>query len=420
MATELAAPAVGGRFYFLNDLVGTKVFLQGARIGRLADLVVVESGVLPAVTHIVVGRPFGNPTLYVPWEKVASVSSDEVVIAEGDVEKYLAGPPDTAILLNDYVKDKKVLDIANREVEIVYDIRLTLKNGKMYVSDVDLNRHRFARRIGLGSLIRNKPEATRNPKLVSWAYVQPLENLSSFSGDIHLRVLREKLVELPPMDLADVLEVMDREQRVQFFHALDNQTAAQVLGETEPRVQREILASTSSERVEQIFAHLSPAEIAEIISILPRDGSREILAALKGDIAPKVHQILTEYDVPVATIAVHRLLLFPGDLTVEDAFKRFRLQAPLSDVTMYVYVVSADQELRGVVDINELLQADPKNRLEQIKSRSVVTVSPSTMRDEVEAAFRKYHFRAIPIVDRSRHVVGAVRERDAFLRSMPA
>ncbi len=419
MAADSGTSEATGRFYFLNDLVGAKVSVQNQKVGKLADLIAGGSAAMPTVTHIAVGRPFGTPTLYITWDDVASFSEDEVVLAKSNLEAYLLEPTAGAIFLKDYVKDKKVLDIANREVEIVYDIRLTLRGGKLFVTDVDLNRYRIGRRLGMGFLSKNKPEAGANPRLVSWTLVQPLENLGSFTGDIHLRVLKERLSELPPMDLADVLEVMDHEQRLEVFHALDTEKAAQVLGETEPRVQREILASTSAERVEQIFAHLSPAEIAEIISILPRDGSRDILQSLKGDIAPKVHQILDEYEVPVAAIAVHRLLLLPGDLTVEEAFKRFRLQAPLCDVTMYVYVIGSELELRGVVDINELLQADPNSRLEQIMTRTVVTLTPSALRDEAEALFRKYHFRAIPIVDRSRHVVGAVRERDAFLRNLP-
>lgn len=416
MAADSGAAEGPVRFFFLNDLVGTKVSAAGQKVGKLADLIAGGNAAIPAVTHLAVGRPFGTPTLYVPWEDIATFSEDEIVLSKSTLEAYLTEPTGGAVFLKDYVEDKKVLDIANREVEIVYDLRLTLRGGKLFVSDVDLNRERLSRRLGMGFLTRGGRESGANPRLVSWTLVQPLENLSSFSGDIHLRVLKERLAELPAMDLADVLEVMDHKERVQVFHSLDNEKAAQVLGETEPRVQREILASTSADRVEQIFTHLSPAEIAEIVSILPRDGSREILAMLKGDIAPKVHQILDEYDVPVAAIAVHRLLLLPGELTVEEAFKRFRLQAPLCEVTMYIYVLGSEHELRGVVDINELLQADPRSRLEQIMTRTVVTLPPAALRDEAEALFRKYHFRAIPIVDRSRHVVGAVRERDAFLR----
>jgi len=84
-------------------------------------------------------------------------------------------------------------------------------------------------------------------------------------------------------------------------------------------------------------------------------------------------------------------------------------------VTMYIYVIDEKQHLRGVVDIKELLQADPKSRLQDIMTRNVVTVAPRTMRGEVEALFRKYRFRAIPIVDHSKKIVSVIREKDVFL-----
>jgi Mg/Co/Ni transporter MgtE len=196
---------------------------------------------------------------------------------------------------------------------------------------------------------------------------------------------------------------------------LDCETAADALEATEPRVQREIMASTSTERAAQIFTHLSPVQIADIISILPRDDSEEFLKILKGDVASKVNQLLTEHDVPASTLAMHCFLGFPGDLTVENAFTRFREEARNCDVTMYIYVVDDERHLRGVIDINELLQADPGSRLEEIMTKNVVTVAPTTMRGEVEALFLKYHFRAVPIVDESRKVVGVIREKDVFL-----
>ena len=82
---------------------------------------------------------------------------------------------------------------------------------------------------------------------------------------------------------------------------------------------------------------------------------------------------------------------------------------------MYIYVVDDEKHLRGVIDINELLQADPTNKLEEIMTKNVVSVAPTTMRGEVEALFRKYHFRAIPIVDESKKIVGVIREKDVFL-----
>jgi Mg/Co/Ni transporter MgtE len=215
--------------------------------------------------------------------------------------------------------------------------------------------------------------------------------------------------------MANILEELSHEERIQIFDALDNEAAAGALDATEPRVQREILASTTSERAIQIFAHLSPAQIADIISMLPRDDSEEFLKMLQGDVSNKVNRLLSEHDVPASTLALRRMLEFPGNLTAEEASLRFREEAPKCDVTMYIYVVDESQHLQGVIDINELLQANPKNRLEEIMIKNVVSVAPTTMRGDLRGLFSRYRFRALPIVDGSKKIVGVVREKDVFL-----
>jgi CBS domain-containing protein len=404
--------------YYLTDLIGRKVTSNGKKIGKISDIVAIENGTIPAITHIIVARPFGEASLVIPWENVTQLTRDEFIVNIETVEKYQVEPQERALLLKDYIIDKKVLDVKNREVEIVYDIKLVNKKNKLYVSAVDISRGRLLKRIKLGFLANNDPEALKNATL-SWSYIQPLENISSFSGDIRLKVLREKLAELPPVDLADVLEVLQDDDRTQLFASLDNQTAAEALDATEPRVQRQILSTTNIERIAQIFNHLSPMEIADMISVLPRGDSEELKQILNKEIAEKVNKIISEHDIPASTLSMHRYLAFPGNTLVEDAFMRFRKDAPNSDVTMYIYVVDNEGQLNGVIDINELLQADPETTLERIMTRNVVSVKPSTMRSELEAIFNKYHFRAVPIVDETRKIVGVVREKDTFQSSRP-
>ena len=60
---------------------------------------------------------------------------------------------------------------------------------------------------------------------------------------------------------------------------------------------------------------------------------------------------------------------------------------------MYIYVVDDNRRPRGVIDINELVQAPPNSKLEDIMTRNVVAVTPSTKRTELEALFRRYRFR---------------------------
>jgi len=407
------------RYVYLNEIVKKRVLTRsGVTVGKLRDMIFKDDPHYAEVTGLVVERPLGRPSWNVPWSNVVDVTSEKIVIEDPPEGRYPEiKHSESHLLLRDKVLDKKILDIEGFDVEVVYDIQLLLVEHKLFVVGADVGRHAFLRRLGLGRVAKSVLENSAKDDIIPWRYVQSLPaDLTGTKGDVKLTITREGLKDIHPEDLADILEELSHEDRIHIFNALDHEVAADALEATEPRVQREILASTTADRAAAIFQHLSPAQIADIISILPHDDAEEFLQILKGDVASKVHVLLSQHDVPASTLAMHCFLGFPGNLRVEEAFIRFREEARHCNVTMYIYVVDEKQRLRGVIDINELLQADPKKRLDEIMTKKVVKVTPTTMRGEIEALFRKYRFRAIPIVDKSRKIVGVIREKDVFLQ----
>jgi len=405
------------RYIFLSEVINKKVQTErGVTVGKLKDLVIRDDPRYAEVTNIIIERSLGRPPLYVSWGDVVNVTTEKTVIREPPEGKYQEiKHTGDQLLLRDKILDKRILDIEGFDVEVVYDIRLLLVEGKLFVVGADVGRHAFLRRLGFGRIAKSVLENGSKEDIIPWRYVQPLPaDLTGTKGDVKLTITRQGLKDIHPEDLADILEELSQDERVHLFNALDNEVAADALEATEPRVQREILASTSSERAAQIFTYLSPVQIADIMSVLPRDDSEEFMKTLRRDVASKVHQLLSQHDVPASTLAMRCFLGFQGDLTIEEAFTRFRDEARACNATMYIYVVDNEGHLRGVIDINELLQADPARKLEEIMTRNVVTVAPTTMRADVEAIFRKYRFRAIPIVDDSRKIVGVIREKDVF------
>jgi CBS domain-containing protein len=404
------------RNFLVSEIIGVRVKAKsGAKLGKLKDFVFVDDPKYAEVTTLIIGRPFGDPSLKIPWGGVLEFGADGIMVQDPPGGKYPeVGPEEDLLLLKDKLLDKKILDTNGFAVEVVYDLQLLLVENKLFMVAADVSRGALMRRLGLGRFSRNVRRRGEMEDFIPWKYVQPLEVLTPTKGFVKLTVAKDRLGEIHPEDVADILEELDREQRIHVFNALDSKAAAGALGAAEPRVQREILASTNTERVAQIFVHLSPVEIAEIISVLPREDAEELRKVLEGGLAARVNQLLTEHDVPASVIGVHRFLQFPGSLTVEEAFAKFRHEAPNSLVTMYIYIVDEEQRLRGVVDINQLLQANPDNKLEEIMTRSIVSISPGTMRGEVEALFRRYRFRAIPVLNDKGRVLCVVREKDAF------
>src|SRR5271157_3043236 len=87
--------------YFLSEILGSRIFLGGKKIGKLTDLVIKENGVLPVVTHLFISRPFGETSL-IPWEKVISIKNGKIEIALDKLEDCEKEPTEEAILLRDH------------------------------------------------------------------------------------------------------------------------------------------------------------------------------------------------------------------------------------------------------------------------------------------------------------------------------
>ena len=408
----------GAKYFLLSELLDRNVVVgKESTIGKLQDLVFRDAPKYAEVTHLVVRRPFGRQPWLIPWTQVIGIEGKDVMVSESKEGPFPDfEPSEGQLLLRDQVLDKRILDTKGHALEVVYDIQLVSAEKKLVVVAADVSRSARRRRSALFRL-SPKPKATGGEfeERIPWKYVQSIgPELTSTKGDVRLTIPRETLGEIRPEDLADILEELSSEQRLTIFNALSNESAAGALTETEPRVQREILHDTDVVRVERIFAHLSPVAIAEILSALPREDTVDFLRVLKGEVYTKVRDIMEKHEVPASTFALPNFLAFPGHLTVEAAFERFRAEAPKSGVTMYIYVVDADARLEGVVDINELMQAGPARRLEEIMTEVVVIVSPGADLSEVLELFERYRFRALPVADPSGRIVGVVREKDAF------
>jgi sporulation protein YlmC with PRC-barrel domain len=159
--------------FFLSEIIGRKVYLKTQRIGRLSDMVIIETGKLPEVSHFVVSRSFGYPSLLLPWDKLTLISNTEIVFDVSDPAEYERPPAEGSILLHAHILDKKILDMDDHEVEVVYDISLNFQGEKLYVSEVDFSRRRLLRRMGLKKIADWISEQSQETT-VSWMYVQQL------------------------------------------------------------------------------------------------------------------------------------------------------------------------------------------------------------------------------------------------------
>lgn len=399
--------------FFLSEILGRKVYLRTAKVGRLEDFVIVETGKFPEVSHLVVSRSFGYPSLLLPWDKISLISNTEIVADIDRLGPYEKSVPENSILLKAHILDKKILDMDDHEVEVVYDVKLALQNNKLYASEVDFSRNRLLRRLGLKKIAKFFAENHEHSATVSWMYVQPLpEKIGMFKGHVKLSVLKENIHDIHPVDLADILEELEGDQRLAVFNELEPELASDTLEEVEPRVQRELISAIKRERAAQLINEMSPAQAADILAILPSDEADELLKLIDRKSLARVQRMMDKHDENVLLYATQDYIKLPPITLARDVIENYRQFALKQDVIMYIYVSDDKDTLLGVVDLREIIAASNEQTLADIMTDHVISLNPDdVLRDAIDM-FERYSFRAIPVTDDSEHMLGVISFRD--------
>lgn len=403
--------------FYLTELLHLPAFFNGRKVGKVHDLVAVDQGKLAEVTHFQIVRPFGEATLFVPLGKVRFFDSREIVVENGNIENHIRSLRPEEVLLRDYLLDKKVLDTEDREVEVIYDMRLVLSNQKMYVSDVDISRYGLLRQIGLKRLAHHfyKRAEEAKKKMIPWSYVQPLpQQLDALQGNLKLNILKEELADIHPADLADILEELDSPQRVKVLEQLDTEHASDTLEEIDPAVQRDIVFSLPKERTAQLIGEMTSGQAADIVSVLPATEKKTILALLEPGKVTKIEEILEKHESSILNFTTNRFLKCPPDMTVKQARRKFRGSAKSLDVVMYFYIVDETDKLLGVIDIKELFMADDEDLLRNLMVENVISLKPESTMKQAADAFIRYGFRALPVTNENEIILGVVPYRDVM------
>ncbi len=407
---------------FLSDVLKEKVLLKNKKIGSVSDLVILDKDKAAEVTHLVISRPFGHLSLMIPWEKVQSFGEKEIAIDVDDVEMFACKVPEGMVLLKDYILDKKILDMEDNEVEVVYDIKMVLTKNKLYVTDVDPSIYARLRRIGLdhfersespfAHLVKKKHEKSDDP-LIPWFYVQALpSDISSFNGNVKLKVLKDKLNDLPPVDLAEMLEDLDHEQRVMVINQLEPDHASDTLEEINPNMQREIISSLNKQKVACLLDMMTPGQAADVLSVLTFEDQNNIMKLMKQDNIDKIRSILERQQENIQNITTGKYLKVSPEETVGAVQNGYPKLAKGKDEIMYLYVTDKDDKLLGVIDLKELLQADDRALLKDIMVKNVISLTMESTLGDASTMFSRYDFRAMPVIDDSERMIGVVNYRD--------
>lgn len=404
---------------YLSDLIGRPVAdVDGQILGNIIEVLahIQPDIALPRIAALVIKKR--KQLLPISIEEVAVLIAPAVSLKRKAHHLAAYEPHADDLYLVRDVLDKQIIDTNGVRVVRVNDLEMVRVGDMYYVANVDISGAGLARRMGLGFLNRRlSPRATRGslPGTISW------EDVELFASDqpMRLKVPSEKLTELHPADLAEILSDLSRQEGRDFLETLDIETLADTLEEVEPDFQASLLEGMSNERVVDVLEEMEPDEAADLLAELPEERSHELLELMEDDEAADVRKLLEYAEDSAGGIMTTAYIAVHQQMTVEEVLKVMREEADEAELFFYIYVNDQENHLEGVFSLRELVLAQPTTRVADIMETRVVTVNLEDNQDDCAQAVSKYDLIAVPVIDHEGKLCGIVTADDALDKIIP-
>lgn len=404
---------------FISQLIGRIVVdSEGKTLGHLDEVYAVQNPEFshPQLNSLSVIHK-NNKTIY-PFNEVTVLFATEISLAQPQNLLRTHVLSENEIKLIDDVLDKQIIDTNGIRVVRVNDLEITKLNGHFYVSNVDIGSTGILRRVGMAKLAEwvNKVFSSNASKnKISWDFVELLVH----DQFMHLKVPGEKIRDLHPADLAELLSDMSHKEGRKLLDSMDIEHLADALEEVEPEFQASLLQEMSDERVADVLEEMSPDEAADLLAELPAERSEDLLELMEDEEANDVRMLLSYPEDTAGGIMTTDFASIRPGLTAAKAIEAIRSQEPDAESIFYVYVTDEEEHLLGVFSLSDLVLAKPNTFVSSFMHQKVVSADLHTKQETLAQLIAKYNLLTIPIVDEENRLVGMVTADDALDKIIP-
>jgi len=392
----------------------------GNFVGRVKELFIEPADQPNRVSRLLLGRGQFRP-LVARYDQIASVEPGRVGLTTDESALELYRPNEAWLAVQKDLLDQQIIDTNGRKVVRVNDIDLieqkTDGTTELRVTEVDVGLPGAVRRLLQGLVppagIR-RIQANLPPRKIRWEFVNLIE--PDPLRRVRLRLTSQKLAQLHPADLADIMEEMSPDERQGMIDSLDEETAAGVISELDKRLQPQVVEGLDPEKAADIIEEMSPDAAADILASLEPEKSKEVIEEMDRREANEVEALL-KYDENTAGGMMNTEMVVVGDdATRGEVVDYIRFNDIKPDQLDNVILINKDAVLAGTVPVARLLLADTEQRMDELKFDPLLSVRPDTDEKEIYEIFDKYNLRSLTVVDGDNRPLGTITVDDIVSR----
>lgn len=211
---------------------------------------------------------------------------------------------------------------------------------------------------------------------------------------------------LRPADRAEVFWDLDEEQQAALLPQINPADAADIIEELYDEDAAELAVQLPLSTLVRIVDEMAPDEAADLLDDLDPLQAAAVLSKLRA--ADKVKHLIDYPDDTAGGLMTTSYVALQRRWNAGQAIDAIRAWHPDEETIYYLFVVDRLNRLVGVINLRQLIVADPQTPLRRILNSDVVYVEPDTDQEECADLMQRYDLLALPVVDEHKFLLGII------------
>ena len=231
------------------------------------------------------------------------------------------------------------------------------------------------------------------------------------AGGNELRA-RELARSLSAPDLADVIELLEPEARIQLIRSLGDDFPYDVLSELDGTVRDQLLRELPKDVLAKAVTELETDDAAYLLEDLDEAQQQEILDQLPAGERAALERNLEYPEETAGRLMQTDFVAVPPFWTVGQVIDHMRETEDLPETFSDIYVVDPTHHVMGGLDLSRLLRTKREVPIEKIMDTDRQVVLATADQEAVARQFERYDLKSAPVVDANKRLVGVVTVDD--------
>ena len=226
--------------------------------------------------------------------------------------------------------------------------------------------------------------------------------------------LRMLLLDMEPVDIALFLENnLDEKEQIVFFRLLPKVIASDVFVEFDSDLQHRLIKAFSDKELKEVIDDMFLDDTVDIIEEMPANVVKRILKNSCPEDRAQINELLEYPESSAGSIMTTEFISFSPSTTIETAFEKIRKTGIKKETIYTCYVVDRKKHLVGAVSVKDMLLSNTNAIIADIMDSNAVVVNTLDDKEQVALMFSKYDKLALPVIDKEGCLVGIITVDDA-------